>query len=55
MTVHDFLYFDKLNEKKMFHSSKIRNIIFVISAIIGVVSLLLWNSQFDIKKLAALK
>ena len=51
MTVHDFLYFDKLNEKKMFHSSKIRNIIFVISAIIGVVSLLLWNSQFDIKKI----
>lgn len=47
MTVHDFLYFDKLNEKKMFHSSKIRNIIFVISAIIGVVSLLLWNSQLE--------
>ena len=31
MTVHDFLYFDKQNEKKMFRSNKKRNIIFIVS------------------------
>lgn len=45
MTVHDFLYFDKQNEKKMFRSSKKRNIIFVISVAVGIASLLLWNSR----------
>lgn len=44
MTVHDFLYFDKQNEKKMFRSNKKRNIIFIVSVILGVASLLLWNS-----------
>ena len=34
MTVHDFLYFDKQNEKKMFRSNKKRNIIFVLSVIL---------------------
>ncbi|MBY2071991.1 ABC transporter permease [Clostridioides difficile] len=50
MTVHDFLYFDKQNEKKMFRSSKKRNIIFVISVVLGVVSLFLWNSRCDFEK-----
>ena len=45
MTVHDFLYFDKQNEKKMFHSSKKRNIIFIVSAVLGITSLLLWYSR----------
>ena len=47
MTVHNFLYFDKQNEKKMFHSNKKRNIIFIASIIIGVVALLLWNSSLQ--------
>lgn len=47
MTVHDFLYFDKQNEKKMFRNNKKRNIIFMVSAILGISSLLLWNSRFS--------
>ena len=31
MTIRDFLYFDKQNEKKMFRDSKKRNVIFVLS------------------------
>lgn len=50
MTVHDFLYFDKQNEKKMFRSSNKRNIIFAISIILGIVSLFLWNSRCDFEK-----
>ncbi|MCI9918752.1 ABC transporter permease [Clostridioides difficile] len=50
MTVHNFLYFDKQNEKKMFHSNKKRNIIFIASIIIGVVALLLWNSRCNMDK-----
>ena len=45
MTVHDFLYFDKQNEKKMFRNDKKRNVIFMVSAILGIFSLLLWNSR----------
>ena len=51
MTVHDFLYFDKQNEKKMFRSNKKRNIIFVISVILGIASLLLWNSRCNFKNM----
>lgn len=47
MTVHDFLYFDKQNEKKMFRNNKKRNIIFMVSAVLGVSSLLLWNSRYS--------
>lgn len=46
MTVRSFLYLEKRNEKKMFHSSKGRNIIFVISLLVGVFSLWLWYSRF---------
>lgn len=50
MTVHNFLYFDKQNEKKIFHSNKKRNIIFIASIIIGVAALLLWNSRCNMDK-----
>ncbi len=50
MTVHNFLYFDKQNEKKMFRSSNKRNVIFVISVILGIVALFLWNSRCDFEK-----
>ncbi len=39
MTIRDFLYFDKQNEKKMFRDSKKRNVIFVLSIILGSISL----------------
>ena len=45
MTIRDFLYFDKQNEKKMFRDSKKRNVIFVLSIILGAISLFLWNSR----------
>ena len=45
MTIRDFLYFDKQNEKKMFRDSKKRNFIFVLSIILGAISLFLWNSR----------
>lgn len=50
MTVHNFLYFDKQNEKKMFRSSNKRNVIFVISVILGIVALFLWNTRCDFEK-----
>ncbi|MDC7290981.1 ABC transporter permease [Blautia schinkii] len=50
MTVHDFLYFDKQNEKKMFRSNKKRNIIFVLSVILGIASLVLWHSRCNMDK-----
>lgn len=50
-SVHSFLYLDKKNENKMFQSSRKRNIIFVISLIIGTVSVRLWHSRFSIELL----
>lgn len=50
MTVHNFLYFDKQNEKKMFRSSNKRNVIFVISVILGIAALFLWNTRCDFEK-----
>lgn len=50
MTVHDFLYFDKQNEKKMFYNNKKRNVIFVVSAVLGIASLFLWNSRCSFEK-----
>lgn len=49
MTVHDFIYFDKQNEKKMFSSSKKRNIIFIKSVGLGLASLLIWYSWFNLE------
>lgn len=51
MTVHDFLYFDKQNEKKMFRNHKKRNVIFIISVILGITSLFLWNSRCNFEKM----
>ncbi len=51
MTVHDFLYFDKQNEKKMFRNDKKRNIIFVISVILGIAALLLWHSRCNFENM----
>lgn len=50
MTVHNFLYFDKQNEEKMFRSNKKRNSIFIISMILGIFSLLFWNSCCNFEK-----
>lgn len=50
MTVHNFLYLDKQNEKKMFRSNKKRNVIFAVSVILGIASLFLWNSRCSFEK-----
>lgn len=50
MTVHNFLYFDKHNEKKIFRVSKNRNVIFVLSVIIAAASLILWHSRCNMEK-----
>ena len=39
MTVHDFLYFEKQNETKMFHGNRKRNILFLLSIILGIAAL----------------
>ena len=49
MTVHSFLYLDKQNEEKMFRNSRKRNIIFGISLIIGIASIWLWYSRFQME------
>ena len=50
MTVHDFLYFEKQNEKKMFGSSRKRNILFGVSVLIGAGALFLWHSRCSFEK-----
>lgn len=50
ITVHDILYFDKQNEKKMFRNNKNRNILFIISFILTIASLFLWNSRCTMEK-----
>lgn len=47
MTIHNFLYLEKQNEKKMFQSSKKRNLIFFFSLVLGIASLILWHSRFQ--------
>lgn len=49
MSVHSFLYLERQNEKKMFHSKKNRNRIFIVSVLIGIVSVVIWHSRFDMK------
>lgn len=53
MTVHDVLYFDKQNEKKMFRNNKKRNIFFIISFTLTIASLFLWNSRCTMEKFGA--
>lgn len=50
MSVHGFLYLEKQNEKKMFQSKKNRNTIFLASVFIGIVSIGVWYSQFNLKQ-----
>ena len=47
MTIHNFLYLEKQNEKKMFQNARKRNLIFVFDLILGIASLALWHSRFQ--------
>ncbi len=46
MKIYDLLYYDKQNEKIKKSNNKIRNIIFIISLILGISALVLFSNQF---------
>lgn len=46
MKIYDLLYYDKQNEKIKKSNNKIRNIIFIISLILGISALTLFSNQF---------
>lgn len=46
VNIHDLLYLEKQNEQKLTKKKKHRNILFIISAIIGLTGILIWNSRF---------
>ena len=48
INIHDLLYLEKQNEQKITKKKKHRNIIFVISLIIGIAGLVVWNSQWTL-------
>lgn len=49
INIHDLLYLEKQNEQKITKKKKHRNIIFIISLIIGIVGLAVWNSQWTLE------
>ena len=46
MKIYDLLYFDKQNEKFKNKNKILRNLAFIISIILGIVALLMFDSQF---------
>lgn len=49
MTIYDFLYLDRQNEKKMFRTSRKRTVTFVLSALTGTAALILWYSRCNME------
>lgn len=47
MKIYDLLYFDKINEKKIWKKGKTRNIFFIISVILGIVGLIFVDLSFN--------
>lgn len=46
MKIYDLLYLEKQNEKRKIKKSTIRNIIFIVSLMLGVVALILFDNEF---------
>lgn len=46
--IHDLLYLEKQNEEKSFKKSKLRNITFIISLMIGIIAMFLFSKQFKV-------
>lgn len=44
--IYDLLYLEKQNEEKRFKKNKVRNVAFIVSFIIGVVAMFLFDGQF---------
>ena len=52
INIHELLYLEKQNEEKIMKKKKHRTIIFIVSVILGILGLYIWNSQFQFYKLA---
>ena len=52
INIHELLYLEKQNEEKIMRKKKHRTIIFIVSVILGILGLYIWNSQFQFDKLA---
>lgn len=46
LKVYDLLYFDKQNEEKIYKKKGYRNITFVVSLIMGIIALIMFDKQF---------
>jgi len=46
--IHDLLYLEKQNEEKSFKKSKLRNITFIISLMLGIIAMFLFSKQFKV-------
>lgn len=52
ISIHELLYLEKQNEEKIMKKKKHRTFIFIISAILGILGLYIWNSQFQFDKMS---
>ena len=52
ISIHELLYLEKQNEEKIMKKKKHRTIIFVISVILGILGLYIWNSQFKLEQMS---
>ena len=53
ISIHELLYLEKQNEEKIMKKKKHRTIIFIISVILGILGLYIWNSQFNLKQMSS--
>lgn len=52
ISIYELIYLEKQNEEKIMKKKKHRTIIFIVSAILGILGLYVWNSQFQYDKIA---
>lgn len=53
LSIHELLYLEKQNEEKIMKKKKHRTIIFIISVILGILGLYIWNSQFNLEQMSS--
>ena len=52
ISIHELIYLEKQNEEKIMKKKNHRTIIFIISVILGVLGLYIWNSQFKLEQMS---
>ena len=52
ISIPELLYLEKQNEEKIMKKKNHRTIIFIISVILGVLGLYIWNSQFKLEQMS---